>query len=35
VIVTALHNLGHFAGMSRCFLQTHWQCLTFAVRSAA
>ena len=35
VIVTALHNLEHFAGMSRWFLQTRWQCLRFAVRSAA
>ena len=32
VIVTALHNLEHFARMSRCFLQTRWQCLRFAVR---
>jgi hypothetical protein len=26
VIVTALHNLRDFARMSRCFLQTRWQC---------
>jgi hypothetical protein len=26
VIVTALHNLRDFARMSRCFLETRWQC---------